>query len=741
MSQSAMNLPRFLTRSPTRRRGTLRPFFIEYLEYRLLLSINPTPLEQELLEHVNRMRTDPQNELDYLFSNYSSPLTARDSDVQASVDFFRVNATNLETQFSTLVPVPPVAWNEDLYDAATAHNEAMIAADEQSHQLPGEGPVVYRTRLEGYGGIFGMRVGENVFAHAESTLHAHAGFAVDWGFTSSGIQSPPEHRNTIMDPQFQEVGIAVEIESNPRTHVGSHVVTQDFGFRVGYGQSQLLGVAFEDRNGDGNYDAGEGIGDVTITVSGTGGTYQTTTMSAGGYQLRVPAGTWTVTASRDAVSLPQVRTGVVVGNRNVKVDFEGNFATALPAVHTITLPDGSSHSVVLEDDESDSNGISEITIDGIVQTIVTPLSRIVIEGGDHSDSIEIRSVDSTYTGLVIVNGRGGGDSIDASSFSGRVSLVGGAGDDVLHGSQMPSTLIGGAGDDELQGGPSGDTLAGSAGSDTLHGAAGNDRLAGQAGHGDVLTGGSGDDRLHGGPGIDILRETADVDFSLTKRRLIGVGEDRLVSIEQAHLTGGPTANTIDASRFFAGIRTAVTLLGAGGDDSLSGSRGSDRIDGQSGNDTLTGHAGSDSLYGASGKDVLFGGAHHDLLFGGEDDDSLFGLAGRDSLAGGSGDDMLDGGDGRDRLAGQSGADLLRGGRHDDVLFGDAGNDRLFAGGGRDTALGGDGMDVVRGNAGHDVLSGGSGNSDSMSEDTVRGSASEIDDVFRFADDSAWMWMR
>ena len=74
----------------------------------------------------------------------------------------------------------------------------------------------------------------------------------------------------------------------------------------------------------------------------------------------------------------------------------------------------------------------------------------------------------------------------------------------------------------------------------------------------------------------------------------------LSSIEVAELTGGVSANLMDASEFSG----TVSLNGEDGDDTLIGSDGDDIIDGGAGDDTLTGGAGSDTISGGYGDDVL-----------------------------------------------------------------------------------------------------------------------------------------
>ena len=80
----------------------------------------------------------------------------------------------------------------------------------------------------------------------------------------------------------------------------------------------LTGVVFNDTSGNGEYEPGEGLGGVTITVSNVG---TTTTLEAGGYSIQVPAGVYTVTASGGGLATPIART-VVVQNDNMRVNFD-----------------------------------------------------------------------------------------------------------------------------------------------------------------------------------------------------------------------------------------------------------------------------------------------------------------------------------------------------------------------------------------------------------------------------------
>lgn len=698
----------------------------ETLELRLLLTAGPTPFEQELLEHLNRMRTDPQGELDRLFSSYPSPLVARDPGVQATIDAFNVDGETLVAQFAELRPAPPLAWNEALHNAALAHNELMIAQDEQSHQLPGEDTLLWRTVEAGYRWLFSVEVGENVFAYANTPAFAHAGFAIDWGTTPTGIQDPAGHRLTMMNPDFEEVGISILTDLNPDTDVGPLVVTQDFGVRGNFSTPVLVGAVFDDQNDDGIFNAGEGLSDVSITVTGPGGFYSTTSMGAGGYQLRVAPGVWTITASGGGLNEPIVYSNVRVGVENFKLDFETDVPPA-PDEYVISLLDGPGQHVVIEDGIA-SDGWMQLTIDGQATDFRVPASKLTINGGNGNDVIEFLSVDSSMTATITVAAGDGDDVVDLSAIALPATIDGGAGNDRLTGSTVSDRLVGGPGNDHIDGFAGNDTISGGAGRDWLLGGAGNDRVSGQGGSGDVISGGPDNDTLDGGRGNDRLMETADADFVLRNAELQGLGTDAFAGIEFVTLFGGMADNRFDASAFtLSGTR--LKLAGGGGNDELIGSPLADLLIGNGGNDTLI---------GARGNDTLIGGRHQDRLFGDDGDDVLVGMSGRDTLVGGAGNDSLDGGDGSDGLSGNDGADVLTGGRDSDTLFGNAGNDSLFGGGGRDTVVGGSGSDFVKGNAGVDTLVGGTGHDDAVPEDRVSGNDAEIDELFLLEPEPDWI---
>lgn len=359
--------------------------------------------------------------------------------------------------------------------------------------------------------------------------------------------------------------------------------------------------------------------------------------------------------------------------------------------------------------------------------------------------------------------------LNATAFTGSVTLNGSTGNDTLLAGSGASMLLGFAGEDSLVGGIGPDTLIGEAGADTLIGGDGNDSLDGGAGSNDRITGGAGNDKLNGGAGAgDTLVESANVSLiTLTAGTLNGIGADTIIGFELAILSGGDSNNTINAGAF-AG---STSLTGAGGHDVLIAGAGTSTLDGGTGDDTLTGgksndslvagdgndlliqsgngsvtasatnlqggsifgtdnysdleriqltggssanrfdlllFAGSVTLNGGSGKDTLIGGGLNDLLNGGAGNDVLKGGLGNDTLIGDDGNDTLNGGDGNDSLDGGSGADALSGYLGNDTLTGGTGADSLHGGGGNDTLFGGNDSDSLIGGLGDDSVDGESG---------------------------------
>lgn len=477
---------------------------IESLESRVLLVFDPSGREQEALEYINRMRTNPAAE-------YNLLVNSGNADVDSAIDFFNVNLATLQTQWNSLVAAPPLAWNESLYNAAADHTQLMLDNNQQSHQLPGEPTLGTRITSAGYNW---SNVGENVYASAKSVFHAHAGFAIDWGNAPDGIQNPPGHRNSIMSTNFREIGISIldgpgNGSGNP---VGPLLTTQDFGNRFSFGNPFYLGVVYRDTNGNGFYNAGEGISGATIQLSKSGTNLETTSMSAGGYQLQAPAGTYTVTVSGGTLGGTITLNNVVIGSSNKKADFTAAqvvFATLNAGLLNIS---GTSSADTISLTNSGSN--IRVRRNGTpVDFPAAQVSRIEILALEGNDVVDWSGISkNTYidcgTGDDSVTAGAGSDTLTGGS--GKDTLKGGDGDDRVNGFGTSDRLYGEAGSDRLYGGASNDTLDGGGGVDRLWGGTG---LTDEANTGaDVLIGGSSNDKMYGGDGNDTFYGNAGADI-------------------------------------------------------------------------------------------------------------------------------------------------------------------------------------------------------------------------------------
>ncbi len=288
---------------------------------------NPTAQEQEFLELINRMRAAPVAELDLLL-NSSDPISK--VAIDAALTQFKTNRATLRSQWDKLESAAPLAWSSALNQAAAAHNQAMIAADLQSHNVGTEKKLIDRLADAGYDISKGGTVAENIFAAVDSIVYAEAGLAIDWGADDpntpqleaiDGIQAVTGHRNNLLAADLREVGVAVTA-TTAKQNVGPLVVTQDFGNRtVLDGKAYILGVAFEDKNRDGYYQAGEGISDIKVKVTNiaTNIRQELTVGAAGGYQELVDPGNYQVEFTQGGVI--RTATASIAANKNFKLDF------------------------------------------------------------------------------------------------------------------------------------------------------------------------------------------------------------------------------------------------------------------------------------------------------------------------------------------------------------------------------------------------------------------------------------
>ena len=433
-----------------------------------------------------------------------------------------------------------------------------------------------------------------------------------------------------------------------------------------------------------------------ILTGGTGNNTFTVTGWTGTAIINGAGGTDTIVSSNDADFLLT----------NALLTRSTGGAFTLTSVERATLTGGAGNNVL--DASAFTSGIVTLSGGNGNDSLFGGSQNDSLTGGDGNDTMTGAGGNDSLTG-------GNGNDIflfDTDSPLGRDVVNGGAGTDTLNLSDSSTAVtvnlatttadqtVNGnlilrlsANLENITGGTGDDTLTGSTAANILFGDDGND----------TLNGGAGNDTLNGGAGNDRVVQTVNANQTLTNTLVTGTGNDTLVSIEQATLTGGTGNNTFTVS----GWTGAAIINGAGGTDTIVSSNDADflltnalltrstagvftltsveraTLTGGAGNNVLdasTFTLGIVTLSGGNGNDTLLGGSQNDSLTGGDGNDTLGGSDGNDSLTAGNGDDSLSGGNGTDTLTGGNGNDTLNGGSGNDTLAGSAGSDTyVFAG--------------------------------------------------------------
>jgi hypothetical protein len=231
---------------------------------------DPTPLEQFMLEHINRARLNPAAEglrLNALDTAYSRSARLR------KPEFF----TNLVAEFAAYPPVPPLTFHPLLHQAAGAHAQDMIDRGYFSHNTPENLAPADRVAALGYDAGVGENLDGGGAGTAAEVLESHFSLMVDHD-NAAHAEAPLGHRLNVLEATYREVGVGIR---GPRF---GGKVAQDFGNAA---RNYLLGVAYTDTNGDGFYTPGEGLAGVTVTPDR--GNHYAVTSASGGFALPVEA--------------------------------------------------------------------------------------------------------------------------------------------------------------------------------------------------------------------------------------------------------------------------------------------------------------------------------------------------------------------------------------------------------------------------------------------------------------------
>lgn len=298
----------------------------------------------------------------------------------------------------------PLAPNNLLAAAAEAHSDWMLATDTFSHtgvngSSPGD-----RMAAAGYRFTGAYTWGENVAWSGTTGSIRTSQLASYIEEQHRGLFLSPGHRVNILGDAYREIGISQQL--GEFSGYNASMITQNY---AATGQARYAtGVVFNDLNGDGYYNPGEGVGGVSISVNGS---VVGQTGAAGGYAVTMANGTWTVGFSGAGLNGAYYQT-VTMAGLNVGIDAK---AAQFAAV-TFQAWNGATNSFVP-------------TTPTVYSGPVTHLDWQLL-GTDGADNVASSDQDD------FMNLGAGNDAAN-----------GGAGSDVLDGGTGSNFLIGGAGQD------------------------------------------------------------------------------------------------------------------------------------------------------------------------------------------------------------------------------------------------------------------------------------------------------
>lgn len=256
---------------------------------------DPTANEQFVLELVNRARHDPLAEANRLKLDLTEGLE--------------------EEQTKLIGPKPPLAMSRPLLKIAREHAREMFLNAYLKHEnLKGLSPGD-RMKEAGYDW---RNYGENIgSASAGKPKELHDILIIDAGVPGRA------HRKNLLGllpgfVAFREVGVGLHAGNKRNSQGLRDFLVEDFG-STDEGPF-VLGVVYRDRNRNGFYDPGEGVGGVTLKPDR--GASFAVTKKAGGYAFPVPKGAGKLVIKATGPGLAnELSREIEIDKENAKVDF------------------------------------------------------------------------------------------------------------------------------------------------------------------------------------------------------------------------------------------------------------------------------------------------------------------------------------------------------------------------------------------------------------------------------------
>lgn len=282
---------------------------LEVLETRQLMAVTaqPTAAEQLFLEQLNNARANPA-----------------------------AYGATIGVDLSGVAPSQPLAFDPYLINEAQSHSLDMINQNYFSPTTPEGVTLVQRILSSGF--PIKDRRAPNRWALGPIAQITYT----DPGLPQASLQAiadnaPIALSDLITDQGFSDLHhrralLSISPDSNPALRLvgigaaaagSAEMTTLDYSIDIAAPAktgAYLTGVVFEDANGNGSYDVGEGLGGVTIKAVGNRDQGTATTFASGGYSLPLRPGTYTVTVSGGGL-IHSMTQSVRMGTLNTALNF------------------------------------------------------------------------------------------------------------------------------------------------------------------------------------------------------------------------------------------------------------------------------------------------------------------------------------------------------------------------------------------------------------------------------------
>jgi len=225
----------------------------------------PADEEQDLMEELNRARANPTQ----------AASDAGLGDLNEGIAPGSISAA----------PKHPLVFHPALLKSSRKHSRWMMEND-----------IFWHTGANGSSPFDRMRAAGYPFSGAGENIAFSGGIFRGAGrvFNGMWMASTTGHRQSMLNPAWIEVGLGiwpVASDDPPPTpsYFANFYGTENFAFRSPSQAPFVTGVVYEDKNANGLYDMGEGVGGVSIVPDS--GKYYAVTSRSGGYAVPIPAGT------------------------------------------------------------------------------------------------------------------------------------------------------------------------------------------------------------------------------------------------------------------------------------------------------------------------------------------------------------------------------------------------------------------------------------------------------------------